>query len=459
MKNETAITHLYQQPTATNRATPEKSQENRKRRPADTVVPARGASTCLVPRQNTSQRAHATNGARERPMRPPGVAIQPLSPVSVNPRQPIRVLHVLGALNPGGIEVWLVKLMRHIDRERIQVDFLVHTVEPAAYDREVRAMGARIISCPNPHRPWSYAREFRRLLRLHGPYRVVHSHLHHFSGWVLRAAALEGVPIRIAQSHSDTTAVDSHANHLRRWLYLRQMRRWISKYATARIAVSRNAGAAVFGRGWESVPGNSIVYCGIDARDFLEQGETDDESERLVSPNAFVIGHVGRFVEPKNHAFLFAVVAEVARREPATRLLLIGDGPLRAQLQAQAEALGIFDRVVFAGQRSDVPRVMKQMDVFVLPSRFEGLPVSGLEAQAAGLPLVISDTITSELDFLPDRVRRLSLTDPVSAWADAVLDARRRKTATGVETALEALESSPFSIGACLRNLEALYYA
>ncbi len=216
----------------------------------------------------------------------------------------------------------------------------------------------------------------------------------------------------------------------------------------------------MFGAGWESVPGNSIVYCGIDAREFLEQGETDPvESERLVSPKAFVMGHVGRFVDVKNHAFLFAVVAEVARREPATCLLLIGDGPLRAQLEAQAKALGVFDRVVFAGQRSDVPRLMKQMDVFVLPSLFEGLPVSGLEAQAAGLPLVISDTITSELDFLPDRVRRLSLADPVSAWADAVLDSRHTKTPIGVETALKALENSPFSIGACLRSLEVLYHA
>jgi glycosyltransferase involved in cell wall biosynthesis len=391
---------------------------------------------------------------------PPNATTSPLPPVSVNPHQPIRVLHVLGALNPGGIEVWLVKLMRHIDRERIQIDFLVHTAEPAAYDREVRALGARIISCPRPHRPWTYARELRRLLRLHGPYRVVHSHLHHFSGWVLRAASQEGVPIRIAHSHSDTAAVDSHANPLRRWLYLPQMRRWISRYATARIAASRNAGAAVFGAGWESVPGNSIVYCGIDAREFLEQGETDPvESEQLVSPKAFVMGHVGRFVDVKNHAFLFAVVAEVARREPATCLLLIGDGPLRAQLEAQAKALGVFDRVVFAGQRSDVPRLMKQMDVFVLPSLFEGLPVSGLEAQAAGLPLVISDTITSELDFLPDRVRRLSLADPVSAWADAVLGSRHTKTPIGVETALKALENSPFSIGACLRSLEVLYHA
>jgi glycosyltransferase involved in cell wall biosynthesis len=393
-------------------------------------------------------------------MTPPGAATQPLLPVSVNPRQPVRVLHVLGALNPGGIEVWLVKLMRHIDRDRIQVDFLVHTAEPAAYDQEVKALGARIISCPRPHRPWTYAREFRRLLRVHGPYRVVHSHLHHFSGWVLRAASLEGVPIRIAHCHSDTTAADDQASYLRRWLYLRQMRRWIARYATARIAVSRNAGAALFGTGWDSIPGNSIVYCGIDTREFLKQGEADPvESERLVSAKAFVIGHVGRFVEPKNHGFLFAVVAEVARREPATCLLLVGDGPLRVELQAQAKALGIFDRVVFAGQRSDVPRLMKQMDVFVLPSLFEGLPVSGLEAQAAGLPLVISDTITSELDFLPDRVRRLSLTDPVATWADAVLDSRRTKTSIGAETALKALEGSPFSIEASLRNLEALYCA
>src|SRR5688572_4535103 len=117
----------------------------------------------------------------------------------------IRVLHVVGIMNRGGIETWLMHVLRHIDRRHFQVDILVATEQPGDYDQEARALGARILPCLRPRRPWAYARNFRRIVRTHGPYDVVHSHVRHFSSYVVRLAARAGIPVRLVHSHSDTS--------------------------------------------------------------------------------------------------------------------------------------------------------------------------------------------------------------------------------------------------------------
>src|ERR1700733_11910503 len=128
----------------------------------------------------------------------------------------MRILHVLGKLDRGGVETWLVQVLRHIDRQKYQMDFLVHSESPGAYDEEVRALGSRIIPCLHPSNPVMYARNFRRALRQYGPYDVVHSHVHHYSGYVLTLAAMWGVPVRIAHSHNDTRAAEASTSIGRR---------------------------------------------------------------------------------------------------------------------------------------------------------------------------------------------------------------------------------------------------
>jgi hypothetical protein len=156
----------------------------------------------------------------------------------MTPPDRLRILHVLGGLNRGGVETWLLNVMRTIDRRRFEMHFLVHTAEPGAYDAAVRGLGGRIIPCPNPSSPWRYGRALRRVLREHGRYDVVHSHVHHFSGHVLGVARSAGVPTRIAHSHTDSSLEDAEAGAGRR-LYLRTMRRWIHRHASAG---SRRAG-------------------------------------------------------------------------------------------------------------------------------------------------------------------------------------------------------------------------
>lgn len=150
-----------------------------------------------------------------------------------------RVLHVVGGMNRGGVETWLMHVLRHINRQEFQMDFLVHTDESCVYDSEIRRLGSKIIPCLHPSRPFSYARRLWCVLRDGGPYDIVHSHVHHYSGFVLRVARSAGVRSRITHSHNDMRLPDSTAGAIR-GLYLRGMKRWNAQEATMGLAASRN---------------------------------------------------------------------------------------------------------------------------------------------------------------------------------------------------------------------------
>ncbi|MGH7396025.1 MAG: glycosyltransferase [Candidatus Rokuibacteriota bacterium] len=370
----------------------------------------------------------------------------------------LRILHVLGGLNRGGVETWLLNVMRAIDHRRFETHFVVHTEAAGAYDPEIRALGGRIIPCPRPSSPWRYGPALRRVLRGHGPYDVVHSHVHHFSGYVLGVARSVGVPTRIAHSHTDSSIEEGEAGVARR-LYVRTMRRWIHRHATAGFAASRKAAAALYGSGWALDPRWRTLYYGIDLEQFAAEVDGGRVRRALGLPEeALVIGHVGRFVRQKNHGFLLRVAAEVARREPRARLLLVGEGPLRPVMEREVERAGLGARVVFAGGRPDVPAVMRGgMDVFVLPSLWEGLGIVLLEAQAAGLPCVLADTVPEEADVSPGHVRRLSLRAPAGDWAQAVVDAWRSAPRARASGAPARMRGGRFDIRTCVRDLEDAY--
>jgi glycosyltransferase involved in cell wall biosynthesis len=372
--------------------------------------------------------------------------------------RPIRILHVVGGMERGGVEKWLMHVLRNIDRERYRMDFLVHTDENCAYDEEIRALGAKIIPCLGTRRPWIYARNFRRVMSEFGPYDVVHSHVHYYSGFVLRLAHKVGVPVRIVHSHSDTSKVDREADVLRRG-YLALMVRWMRRHATAGLAASGQAATALFGPKFQADPRWRILYCGIDLSSFRE--EVDQRQVRLelsIPEEAFVIGHVGRFCQQKNHDFLVEIAGEVAKRKPETHLLLVGDGSLRRDIEQMVESRGLSGRVIFAGARVDVPRLMLgAMDCFLLPSFYEGLPLVGIEAQAAGLPIILSDVITDELVVTKGLVQAVNLQQPASVWANAVLDGGRR--GSNKTNALAAVQKSLLSIDSSVAALQRVYDA
>ncbi len=376
---------------------------------------------------------------------------------------PIRILHVVGILQRGGVETWLMHVLRQLDRNQIQIDFLVQTNIPGAYDAEVEALGCRIWRCPiDRTQPWRYAHQFKQILQKGGsggnPYQIVHSHVHHFSGFTLRLAHQMKVPVRIAHSHNDTSPVSKKAGWLRQ-LYMRLTQAWIYKHATVGLAASREAAQDLFGAQWEKDGRWQLLYYGVDLLPFQTAKDAEQTRAALDIPiDAFVLGHVGRFEHQKNHPFLIEIAEEVCQRDPKAYLLMIGDGPLRPNIETLVAKSAWKDRILFAGLRPDVPQLMNSvMDIFVLPSFYEGLPLVGIEAQAAGLPMVLSDAITPELEVVPALITRLSLQQPASVWAEKILAARSQHLHQPNNIGLETLQSSAFNITHSAKQLVSLY--
>jgi glycosyltransferase involved in cell wall biosynthesis len=372
-------------------------------------------------------------------------------------RSSIRILHAVGGMNRAGTETWLMHILRNIDRDRFQMDFLVHTDQPCAYDEEIRALGSKIIPCLDQAKPWLYSRNLKRILRKYGPYDIVHSHVHHFSGYILWLAKQVGVPIRIAHSHNDTFEVDAHASFLRR-VYTTLMKGFIQSHATTGLAASRVAALALFGDDWENNPRWQVLYYGIDFTPFKTPVDGLVLRQELGIPeDAFVIGHVGRFEAQKNHLFILEIAAIVAQKDPLMRLLLIGDGILRPMIDEKVKEMGLAEKVIFAGNIPDVPRLLAVIDLFLFPSLYEGLGLVLLEAQAAGKYCIFSDIVPEEADIIPSLIQRISLAQTPSVWAHAVITNQQNPVSISQAEALVLIESSVFNIQRSSQELQNYY--
>jgi glycosyltransferase involved in cell wall biosynthesis len=376
--------------------------------------------------------------------------------VIVSSDKRIRVLQVVHGLGPGGIETWLLNVLRAIDRNHFQMDFVTSAPEPCFYDDAVRQLGAKIHFCPAPQSPWVYAPALFKTIRKE-KYDVVHTHLDHFSGFVLRVAELAGVPKRIAHSHTDTLLNQANAGIARK-TYLWAMKRWLRRSATQGLAVSDVAGKSLFPN-WGHDQRWQLQYCGIDTQTFHEQPAENPRAQFGIAPDALVIGHVGGFREPKNHSFLVEIAAQAVRQNPKVHLLLVGDGPLRPSIEEKVHALGLNQHVIFTGYISD-PRILLRdlFDVFLFPSLWEGLPLAVLEAQAAGVPCVLSDRISTEVEVVTPLITRLSLDEPAERWAKAVLSAATTELPAGCDP-LGKIEKSGFSMRDSVNALQEIYAA
>lgn len=362
----------------------------------------------------------------------------------------VRVLHIVTNMDRGGLETMLMNYYRHMDREKIQFDFLEHRRERAAYDDEIESLGGRIFQLPRLN-PLSsdYFHALNAFFAAHPEYRIVHSHLDCMSTYPLRAAKKAKVPVRIAHAHS--------TNQDRNWKLVFKLisKKLISLYTTDLFACSADAGEWMFGTKDVHILPNAIDIERY-AFNLLIRNQT---KKALGLDDAFVIGHVGRFSAVKNHSFLTDVFAQIKRQEPNSKLLLVGAGSEMQAVQQKVKALGLGADVIFTGVRNDVANLMQAMDVFVFPSLYEGLGIVLIEAQAAGLPCVVSDVIPREA-YLTDLVTAEKLTSSVETWAEKILekrevlrtDRRAEIAAHGFDITTEAVKLQEFYINVYEQN-------
>jgi glycosyltransferase involved in cell wall biosynthesis len=332
--------------------------------------------------------------------------------------EPRRILHVFGGMNRGGAETMAMNLYRQIDRRRIQFDFAVQTDRACHFDSEIELLGGRILRHPvSAQAGWrAYRAAFLRTLDECGPFAAVHSHVHHFSGFVLHLSRGRGIPVRVSHSHSTGSAAPLS---LRRRAYESVMRLLIHRSATHMLGCSRQACEALFGPGCWSDGRVQVAPNAISLADYSAfAGSRKLVREELgLDPSATLIGQVASFTEPKNHLFAIEVFRELCRRAPSAHLVLVGDGALRPGIEGAIRAAGLGGRVHLLGIRGDVPRIMGALDLLLMPSLWEGLPVTLVEAQAAGLPCLVSDAVTREADLATGLLRFLSLRSSAEEWA------------------------------------------
>lgn len=357
----------------------------------------------------------------------------------------IRVLHVVTKMDAAGIETLIMNWYRNINRKKIQFDFLVHREDEGFYDKEILKLGGRIYRVPsiNPFHHRKYINSLNDFFKRHKEYSIVHSHLNTYSMWPLRAAKKAGIPIRISHSHISNVPFDHKT------LFRMYTKSKLTNYTTNNFACSMAAGKWLFGNS-EKI---TVINNAIDAEKYLFDKEIRMKIRKEMNiENNLVIGHVGRFAEQKNHNFLLDVFYEVHQINPNSKLILTGDGPLRSKIEGKIKKLNLENNVILTGVISDVNEIMQAFDIFILPSFYEGLGIVAIEAQAAGLPTIVSDTTPKEV-FITDNISSLSLDKTPKEWAQYILSYKRNRTWNAHQNIIEA----GFDIYEETRKIEKFY--
>lgn len=381
---------------------------------------------------------------------------------------PIRVLHIHGRMDRGGAEMRTLELLCHVDPTRYRLDCCALSGRSGELDEPIRRLGGQVHWLRQG--PVGFAGRFARLLR-EGCYDAVHSHVHYYSGYLLRLAAEVGVGVRVAHFHSCsqvpvTTPLRravrrSLSGFVPHFAPDRVLRGWIDRYATDILGVSRWTLGAAWKPDWRADPRCRVVYDGLLPETFTSEDKTHDDMASVrrefgVPDGSPLLIHVGRMVAAKNHPRLMDIFAEVLGRQPDARLLLVGrtpapdgpDGELWQAVQERIETLGLGRRAIFAGQRPDVARLLRAADVMLFPSLWEGLGNAVIESAAIGTPVVASalPSIAEIAQRLPG-IDLLPLEAPDGQWADlAVERSRRRPTVEERRAALERFSQTEFNI-------------
>ena len=352
-------------------------------------------------------------------------------------KEPVRILHVLGNTNLGGAESRIMDLYRHMDREKIQFDFMVHSREPGFYEEEIRSLGGRIYRVPR-FRIFNYpiyVMAWNRFFREHRDFAAVHGHITSSAAVYLPIARKHGIPMTIA--HARSAGVDAGIKG-RLTRFMRRNLAWKADYL---FACSTDAAVSAFGEEAVEAGLTTILPNAIDCGQFcFDEEAREKERKALGVEEKLVIGHVGRFHYAKNHEYLLRIFAQIMKqyeqsdrslREPV--LCMFGEGPLREGMKELAGELGIAGNVRFFDNRRDIWNCYQAMDYFLYPSRYEGMPGTVVEAQSNGLMILMSDTICDEV-IATELVRLKSIEEDPAAWAEAVLsDCREHMRQVGTE--------------------------
>lgn len=364
-------------------------------------------------------------------------------------KKKIKILQVIGALNIGGAENVAMNFSRYMDKTRFQIDYLVFGEEKGVYEEEALTHGSKVIHIDPPSKGYlQYLRELKKILNK-GQYDIIHAHTLLNNGITLFVAYWAKIKKRISHSHSTNSGRKENIIYK---FYAFIMKKMIRQYATHYLACGRDAGEYLYGKKIFKEQG-LVLNNGIEITKFIFNRVLSKQiREDLEITDETVIGHIGRLTNVKNHDFLLEVFYEFQKIESNSKLLLVGDGELKEQIEQKIKVLGISDKVIMTGVRKDVENMLQAIDVVVFPSIFEGLPVTLIEAQAAGVPCLVSDNITSEIQ-ITNLVKFLSLNTTPKDWAVKIIELNKLEK----KEYSTCLKEKGYDIHTEISNLERIY--
>lgn len=330
-------------------------------------------------------------------------------------RKPIRILQVFARMDRGGAETMIMELYRNVDRSKIQFDFVVHTTDKCAFDEEILALGGRIHRVPKYTgiNHFKYQKAWNTLLSSYPEYRIIHAHVRSTASIFLKIAKKYGL-FTIAHSHNTSSGSGIAA------FFKNILQKNIFKYSDYLLAASKEAGIWLFGSDAITKDNYLVLNNAIQTDKFIYNKEIREEiRENLNLGTKTIIGHVGNFKKQKNHTFLIDVFRVYHEIDPNSMLMLIGDGKLEDTIKNKVREYDLLNSVLFLGSRSDVNDLMQAMDIFIFPSLFEGLGIVAIEAQAAGLPVIVSEAIPTET-YITKNIEYISLKKSPEYWAKRI---------------------------------------
>lgn len=370
--------------------------------------------------------------------------------------EPIRVLHIVGRMDRGGIETMIMNLYRNIDRTKVQFDFLAHYGREAVYNDEIRKMGGHIYEMPalkdDNHvyywRLFSYIRALNKFFKTHH-YKIIHGHMTNTASIYMPIAKKYGVTTRIAHSHN------THGKAGMLGIVTNVLQRSIYKYATDWFACSKKAAYWFYPKDAVDEGKVTILPNAVDAAKFRFNSSIREKMRKQLGVEGKIaIICVARFRPEKNHIFLLSVLKKILEKRNNAILVFAGEGPCEEEVREKTIQMGLSDHVIFLGMRTDIPEVLQAMDVFTLASLWEGLPVTGIEAQASGLHCVVSDGVTDEMDAI-GMVEFVSLNASADSWAAAII----RASECLREDTYERMKQSGYDIHTTAPWLQKFYIA
>ena len=352
----------------------------------------------------------------------------------------VRMLHIVGSMSPSGIGNFIMNVYRNIDREKVQFDFIIHETREVNFEEEIKALGGRIYTATRKSvSPAKNFADIRRIVKK-GKYNIVFRHTDTATVAVdLLAAKMGGAKVRIAHSHSTSTPnVKMHQS----------FQPFLNKICTHRFACSDKAGQWLYG----DVPYEVIINA-IRLEEFAYSPKYRERMRRKENlEDNLVIGHIGNLLPVKNHLFMLDIMAELIKKQPSAKMIFVGDGVMRQPIEEKIEKMGLSEHVRLLGVRTDTAKLLQAMDIFLFPSKYEGLPIAMVEAQCSGLPNLVSDVITTDVDVTP-LVHKLSLSQPAAVWADKILELAELKRE---EADYELFRKKGFDIRQMVKRYEEL---